>query len=48
MATNDPKSPKPAPRDGKTEKVTDLPARDASSKDEQVKGGRMPLKPKLG
>lgn len=47
MATNDPKSPKPAPRDGKTgEKVTDLPAKDASSKDEQVKGGRMPLKPR--
>lgn len=46
MATNDQKSPKPAPRDAKTEKVTDLPARDAGSKEEQVKGGRMPAKPR--
>ena len=30
---------------GKSDKVTDLPTRDAS-KDDQVKGGRMPLKPK--
>jgi hypothetical protein len=45
MADNDQKAP--APRDEKkTEKVTDLPAREASGKDEQVKGGRMPAKPK--
>jgi hypothetical protein len=44
---DDKKAPTPSPRDGKTEKVTDLPSKDASGKDDQVKGGRMPLKPKL-
>jgi len=49
MATNDRKSPPSKPRDDKKDqKVTDLPAREASGKDEQVKGGRMPLKPKIG
>lgn len=47
MPTNERKDPTPNPRtDKKDEKVTDLPAREASGKDEQVKGGRMPLKPK--
>lgn len=41
------KAPAPAPRDDKkTDQVNDLPARDASGKDEQVKGGRMKLDPK--
>lgn len=45
MADNDQKAP--APRDDKkNDKVTDLPAREASGKDDQVKGGRMPSKPK--
>jgi hypothetical protein len=49
MATNDQNKSKPAPRDAKKEeKVTDLPTRDASGKDNQVKGGRMPSKPKIG
>ncbi len=43
---DDKKTPKPAPRDDKTDKVTDLPSKDASGKDDQVKGGRMPLKPR--
>jgi hypothetical protein len=42
---DDKKAPTPAPRDDKN-KVSDLPSRDASGKDDQVKGGRMPLKPK--
>jgi hypothetical protein len=43
---NDQKAANPVPRGDKTEKVTDLPVKDASGKDDQVKGGRMPLKPK--
>ncbi|MEO8335008.1 MAG: hypothetical protein ABI664_08550 [bacterium] len=45
----DPKAPIPQPSDdktAKTDKVADLPTRDASGKDDQVKGGRMPLKPR--
>ena len=48
MATNDQRQTDKHPRDDKkTDKVTDLPAPEASGQDEQVKGGRMPLKPKL-
>ena len=46
MTIDDRKAPSPNPRDEKKdEKVADLPARDAGSKDEQVKGGRMKAKP---
>ena len=45
MATNDPKAPAPR-NDKKDDKVTDLPARDASGADGQVKGGRMPSQPR--
>lgn len=45
MADNDQKTPAPG-NEKKSDKVTDLPAREASGKDEQVKGGRMPLKPR--
>ena len=41
MPTNDRKDPTPnQPIDKKDQKITDLPARDASAKDEQVKGGK--------
>jgi hypothetical protein len=44
--SNDQKSPTPSPQpDKKSDKVNDLPARDAGSKDDQVKGGRMKLDP---
>ncbi len=44
MTIDDKKTSAPDPRtdrktDQKTEKVNDLPAKDASGKDEQVKGG---------
>ncbi len=41
---DDKKAPAPAPHDDKTEKVTDLPTRDGSSKDDQVKGGALPMR----
>jgi hypothetical protein len=44
--SDDRKSPTPSPQpDKKSEKVSDLPTRDAGSKDDQVKGGRMKLDP---
>ena len=46
MTIDDRKAPSPNPRDEKRdEKVGDLPAREASGKVEQVKGGRMKAKP---
>ena len=46
MTIDDRTAPSPNPRDEKKdEKVADLPAREASGKDEQVKGGRMKAKP---
>lgn len=46
MATNDPKAPTTPRDDKKNEKVTDLPVQEAGAKDDAVKGGRMPLRPK--
>ncbi len=46
MASKDEKSPTPPRDDKKNEKVTDLPQREASGKDEQVKGGRAPNRPR--
>lgn len=46
MTTDDRKQPKPnTPTDKKEEQVSDLPTREASGKDEQVKGGRMKQRP---
>ncbi|MDB4890340.1 MAG: hypothetical protein JWL61_2195 [Gemmatimonadetes bacterium] len=41
---DDKKTPTQAPLDDKTEKVTDLPTKDASGKDDQVKGGGVRIK----
>lgn len=49
MSSTDRNAPAPKPRgDKKEEKMSDLPARDAGGKDDKVKGGRAPEKPKIG